>query len=43
VDYEEYERLCELQREANEKYLGIFENDLKEAGLKPKTIKKSFI
>ncbi|GAA4057447.1 hypothetical protein [Amphibacillus indicireducens] len=39
MDYDEYEKLCEKQREANDKYLGIFENDLKEASLKPKTIK----
>ena len=39
MDYEEYERLCDARREENGKYLNIFEADLKEAGLKPKTIK----
>ena len=39
MDYNEYERLCELQRETNKKYLTIFENDLTQAGLKEKTIK----
>lgn len=38
MNYDEYEKLCEQQRDANAKYIDIFEKDLKEAGLKPKTI-----
>lgn len=38
MDYEEYERLCEVRREENESYLNIFEESLMEAGLSDKTI-----
>ena len=38
MNYDEHEKLCEIQREANGKYLAVFENDLKDAGLKSKTI-----
>lgn len=40
MTYEEYEKLCKIQQEKNEKYLEIFEDELIEAGLSPKTIKK---
>ena len=40
MDYEEYERLCEVRREENEEYLRMFEKSLTEAGLSEKTIGK---
>lgn len=39
-EYEEYESLCELRREENEKYLDIFEESLEQSGLSEKTIRK---
>lgn len=40
MDYEEYERLCTLRREENERHLIVFEEALKESGLSDKTINK---
>lgn len=37
MTYEEYEKLCKIQQEKNEKYLEIFEDELIEAKLSPKT------
>ena len=38
-DYQEYEKKCEQYRKENEKYLAVFEQDLKDAGLSKKTIR----
>jgi len=40
MDYGEYEKLCKQQEEKNEKYLGVFENDLIQSGLTRRTISK---
>ncbi|MFP4457939.1 MAG: recombinase [Clostridia bacterium] len=40
MEYQNYDELCEKQKEINKKYLEIFERDLKKAGLKQKTIKR---
>ena len=37
--FEEYDRACETVRKENEEYLKLFEADLTEKGLSPKTIK----
>ena len=37
-DYDEYLEQCEKVKEENAKYLALFEKDLQEAGLSPKTI-----
>ena len=39
-DYEEYEKECDKIRETNNEYLDLFEEDLQNAGLAPKTIRK---
>lgn len=40
MDYEEYEKQCEIIRKDNEKYLELFEEHLVKQGLSPKTIDK---
>src|SRR5690554_4763778 len=40
MTYEEYERLCKLQQDKNDEYLGVFEKDLMASGLRQKTITK---
>ena len=37
--FEEYDRACETVRKENEEYLKLFEADLTEKGLSPKTIR----
>ena len=39
-DYDEYERECNKIRKDNEEYLELFEEDLKNSGLSPKTINR---
>ena len=41
-DYEDYEEACNRIRETNAGYLEEFEDDLKEVGLKPKTINSHY-
>lgn len=40
MDYEEYERLCEVRRNENEDHCRVFEDALTEVGLSEKTIDK---
>lgn len=40
MNWEDFDRACELQRKENNKLLVIFEEDLRNAGLKQNTIKK---
>lgn len=42
MDYEEYERLCEVRRKENEAYLETFTRTLEEAGLSEKTINRHY-
>ena len=39
-DYDEYEKECNKIRKENEGYLELFEEDLKNSGLSPKTINR---
>ena len=40
IGYDEYERLCKLREEENDRYLDEFYDDLVKAGLKEKTVSK---
>lgn len=40
LTYEEFEAACDREREKNQQYLDLFEQDLKAAKLSPKTISK---